>query len=141
MATPQYILAIDYGDKRVGVAVAQVIARLPRPLTTLPNSDTLLEDIRKTVAQEDAGLVVVGLPRGMDGGYTQQTEKAEAFAKRLAGALTVPVELADETLTSIDAESSLGHKPYAKGEVDALAASFILERYLADHPAEGASHV
>src|SRR4051812_7325788 len=106
MTSQQYILAIDYGEKRIGVAIAQVIARLPRPLATLPNSETLLNDIRTIVAQEDVGLVVVGLPRGMDGGYTAQTEKAETFAKLLQTALTVPVELADETLTSVDAESS-----------------------------------
>jgi putative Holliday junction resolvase len=131
----QYILALDYGEKRVGVAVAQVIARLPRPLTTLANTETLLNDIRKLVDQEDAGLVVVGLPRGMDGGYTAQTKAAEAFANELAQALTVPVELADETLTSVDAESTLGGRAHVKGDVDALAAAIILERYLMEHPA------
>ncbi len=135
MAAPQYIVALDYGSKRVGVAVAHVIARLPRPLTTLPNSETLLADIQKLMGQEDAGLVLVGLPRGMDGGYTEQTRAAEAFATELAGVLTVPVELADETLTSVDAESVLGSRPKSKGEIDAMAAAYILERYLADHPA------
>lgn len=133
--TAQYILALDYGEKRVGVAVAHTIARLSRPLTTLPNTETLLDDIRKLVAQEDAGLVVVGLPRGMDGGYTQQTRTAEAFAQQLATSLDVPVELADETLTSVDAESSLAGRAHTKGEIDALAAAMILERYLGEHPA------
>jgi putative Holliday junction resolvase len=132
---PEYIVALDYGSKRVGVAVAHVIARLPRPLTTLSNSETLLADIQKLVSTEDAGLVVVGLPRGMDGGYTDQTRTVEAFASELAHVLTVPVELADETLTSVDAESVLGARPKSKGEIDALAAAYILERYLADHPA------
>jgi putative Holliday junction resolvase len=134
MAAPQYIVALDYGEKRVGVAVAHVVARLPRPLTTLPNTESLQDDIRKLLADEDAGLVVVGLPRGMDGGYTAQTHTAEDFAKQLAGLLTVPVELADETLTSVDAEALLGPGPHQKGQVDALAAAGILERYLADHP-------
>jgi len=131
----QYILALDYGHKRVGVAIAHAIARLPRPLTTLQNTETLSADIKKLVDQEDAGLVVVGLPRGMDGGYTQQTRDAEAFAQELSGILTVPVELSDETLSSVDAESSLGGRSHAKGEIDALAATIILERYLAEHPA------
>jgi len=133
----QYILALDYGEKRVGVAVAQVIARLPRPLTTLPNTSTLLDDIKKMVATEDAGLVVVGLPRGMDGGYTQQTTTAETFARQLASELNVPVELTDETLSSVDAESMLAGRNYKKGDVDAMAAAIILERYLAEHPALG----
>lgn len=134
MAAVEYILALDYGEKRVGVAIAHIIARLPRPLTTLPNVETLLDDIRKLVEQEHAGLVVVGLPRGMDGGYTAQTTAAETFAKQLQAALDVPVELADETLTSIDAEGSFAGGAYTKGEIDARAAAIILERYLAEHP-------
>ncbi len=137
----QYILALDYGEKRVGVAITQVIARLPRPLTTLINSETLLDDINKLIDQEDVGLVVVGLPRGMDGGYTQQTHTVEAFAGQLASAIDVPVELADETLTSIDAESALAGTIHGKGDIDAQAATYILERYLADHPAKEATDV
>ena len=139
MAAPEYILALDYGGKRVGVAVAHVVARLPRPLTTIANTETLLADVRKLVDLECVGLVVVGLPRGMDGGYTAQTRAAEKFAQDLERALTVPVELADETLTSVDAESLLKDQNHAKGDVDALAASFILERYLAEHPAKEVS--
>jgi len=137
MAAPQYILALDYGEKRVGVALSHTVARLPRPLTTLPNDDKLMSNIQQLVIDEDAGLVVVGLPRGMDGGYTAQTRAAEQFAVELRAVLAVPVELADETLTSVDAETHLGSGPYAKGDVDAVAASLILERYLADHPTEG----
>jgi putative pre-16S rRNA nuclease len=135
MAAPQYILGLDYGEKRVGAALAHVVARLPRPLTTLMNSDTLLQEIGALVKQEDVGLVVVGLPRGMDGGYTAQTRAAESFASELQKALEVPVKLADETLTSVDAETHLSGGNYAKADVDALAAGLILERYLADHPA------
>jgi len=139
MAAPEYVLALDYGGKRVGVAVAHVVARLPRPLITIPNTETLLADVRKLVDQQGIGLVVVGLPRGMDGGYTAQTRAVESFAEELRKVLVVPVELADETLTSVDAESLLKNQNHAKGDVDALAASFILERYLAEHPAKEVS--
>lgn len=136
MAASEYILALDYGNRRVGVAIAHTVARLPHPLTTLTNSETLLDDISRLVVQENAGLIVVGLPRGMDGGYTDQTRSAEHFAGELQEVLTVPVVLADETLTSVDAEASLpGGKTHAKGDIDAMAASLILERYLAEHPA------
>ncbi len=136
MATQGYILALDYGHKRVGVAIAHSIARLPRPLITLENTETLLEDISKLVARESVVRVLVGLPRGMDGGYTAQTESAEAFAQKLQPVLRVPVVLADETLTSVDAENTLNGRKHQKGDIDALAATFILERYLADHSAE-----
>jgi len=141
MAQKPYLAAIDYGDKRVGMAIAHVIARLPRPLTTLPSDDRLLDAIRDLVQREDIGLVVVGLPRGMDGGYTEQTKKAAAFAQQLAAHIPVPVEQADETLSSVDAEAALAGKAYSKGDVDAMAAVMILDRYLTEHPAEGATHV
>lgn len=131
----EYILALDYGNKRVGVAIAHVIARLPRPLTTLTNDETLFDEVRKLVKQEGVARVVVGLPRSMDGSYSAQTEAAEAFAEQLRGLLDVPVDMADETLTSVDAESALAGRKHAKSDIDALAATFILERYLADHPA------
>ena len=131
----EYILGVDYGDKRVGVAIAHQIARLPRPLTTVSNDTQMMQNLQHLVETEHANLVVVGLPRGMDGGYTAQTRAAEAFAATLQTALTVPVVLADETLTSVDAEAAGA----VKGNIDAVAASLILERYLADHPAQGST--
>jgi putative Holliday junction resolvase len=136
MTIPQYILALDYGNARVGVAIASSIARLPRPLTTLAASHDIFEQVARLVAEESVGLVVVGLPRTLDGGYSQQTHAAEDFAKRLSAQLTVPVEMADETLTSVDAEAELAGKRYDKGAVDALAATYILERYFSEHARE-----
>lgn len=136
MGTPQYILGLDYGASRVGVAIASGIARLPRTLTTLANDDSLFDEIGNLVRQESVGLIVVGLPRTLDGGYSQQTHAAESFAQQLAKTLDTPVEMADETLTSVDAETALAGKRYDKGAVDALAATYILDRYFSDHPAE-----
>ena len=135
MANASYILALDYGAARIGVAIASSIARLPRPLTTLANSPEVPSEIARLVQQEDVSLVVVGLPRTLGGGYSQQTHAAEAFAKELAAALSVPVEFADETLTSVDAEAELAGKKHDKGAIDALAATYILERYLTEHSA------
>jgi len=128
-----YLLGVDYGDKRVGLAITHRSVRLPKPFATLPNSETLLADLQKIIQDEQVGLVVVGLPRGMDGGYTEQTRKAEAFAESLRQAVNVPVELADETLTSVDAESYGA----SKQTVDAVAAAIILERYLTE---QGGKH-
>ena len=131
MHRPEYILGVDYGHKRVGLALAHRVARLPRPLRTVPNDAELLTTLRNVVNDEDVARVVVGLPRTLTGEYSQQTRDAEAFAAQLRMVLTVPVETADETLTSVDAEAVLGSQRHAKGAVDALAASLILERYLA----------
>ncbi|HSX05340.1 MAG TPA: Holliday junction resolvase RuvX [Candidatus Saccharimonadales bacterium] len=135
MADATYLLGLDYGNVRIGVAVASTVARLPRPLTTLNNTEQVFDEIAELIQQESVGLIVVGLPRGMDGGYTAQTHAAERFAQQLAKRLSIPVELADETLTSIDAEAELAGKPHNKAAVDALAATYILERYFAEHPA------
>ena len=133
---PEYILAIDYGEKRVGLAIAHVVSKLPRPLKTLTNDASLLSNLNDTVASEDVALLVVGLPRGMDGGYTAQTRLTEAFAEQLRSVVTVPLLLVDETLTSIDAEAVLRGKSHHKQDIDALAATFILERYLAEQMVE-----
>lgn len=135
MAVREYILALDYGEKRVGVAIAHVVARMPRPLTTLLNTPTLMDDIEKLVEHEHAAQVVVGLPRNMDGAYSTQTVAAETFQKELAARLEVPVVLADETLTSVDAEAELAGTRHTKADIDALAAKYILERFLAENPA------
>jgi putative Holliday junction resolvase len=135
MADLQYIMALDYGAARIGVAVASSIARLPRPLTTIVNGPDMYQQITQLEQREVVGLVVVGLPRTMDGGYSQQTHDAEAFAKQLGTVLPVPIEMADETLTSVDAEAELGDRRTDKAAVDALAACLILERYLQGHSA------
>lgn len=139
MTSDTYIMALDVGDKRIGVAIAHSVARLPRPLTTLIRSGRTLEDIRQLVAQEQVGLLVVGLPRGMDGGYTAQTRSTEAFKRELEAAVSVPVELADETLTTVHAAADLQGTDYSRAELDAVAASVILESYLREHqPVNGA---
>lgn len=131
MAAYEYILAIDYGSKRVGLAIAHKIARLPRPLTTLQASEHLLAAIQRIIVEESIGLVVVGVPHNMDGSESKQSQLCAAFARELSSVLTVPVRTADETLSSEEAESALRAigKDYSKSDVDAMSAAVILERY------------
>jgi len=76
---------------------------------------------------------VVGLPRGMQGQHTAQTAEAEAFAKSLRAQSGLPVHMQDEAVTSKQAEDELKGrgKPYGKGDIDALAATYILQDWLA----------
>lgn len=133
--TPHSILALDVGDKRVGVAVASMAARLPRPLTTLERGDDCFEELRNIIRSEDAGMVVVGLPRGLDGQSTGQTEATEHFVSELKREVDLPVRLQDEALTSKQAEAELSKRgsAHAKGDIDALAATYILEDFLAGY--------
>ena len=129
----EYIMALDVGDKRIGVALAHRVARLASPLTTLDHTVTIFADIQALITREQVGAVVVGLPRGMDGGYTEQTRSAEAFKHALEQAITLPIYLADETLTSVQAETELKGKNHTKADIDALAACYILESFLQEN--------
>jgi putative Holliday junction resolvase len=135
MQTAKTILALDVGERRVGVAVASSVAKLARPLTTLSNDDRLWDELARIVEQESVGTLVVGLPRGLDGQTTGQTETTKRFAEEAGNRLGVPVALQDEALTSVYAEAELRQrgKPAQKAAIDALAATLILEDYLQDH--------
>lgn len=140
-ATPNStILALDVGGKRIGVAVASRAAGIASPLTTLAHSDSIIKDIQTVIVHEAADTVVVGLPRGLDGQSTAQTAEVEAFAEQLRQAITQPVHFQDEALTSQKAESELQArgKDYRREDIDALAATYILEDYLAE--ARGEQH-
>ncbi len=129
------ILALDVGDRRVGVAVASLAARLPRPLTTVLRGDGCFDELRNIIRSEDVGEVVIGLPRGLDGQSTGQTEATESFISELKHEVDVPVHVQDEALTSKQAEAELNKRgaAHTKGDIDALAATYILEDFLASY--------
>lgn len=132
---PNSIAALDVGSKRVGVAVTSLVARLPRPLLTLTRDDRLFEALEKIINEEAIGALVVGLPRGMQGQSTAQTATIEAFKAELRRHFSLPIMFQDEALTSNKAEAELEARgrPYAKSDIDALAATYILEDFLTEH--------
>jgi putative holliday junction resolvase len=129
------ILALDVGDKRIGVAQANTVARLASPLMTLTRGDDIIEQLKYLIAEQGAEVLVVGLPRGMQSQSTQQTQATEAFVKVLKAQLTVPIFVQDEAVTSEQAEAELkAHgTSYSKADIDALAATYILEDWLREH--------
>jgi putative Holliday junction resolvase len=130
-------MALDVGAARVGVALASAQARLAHPHGTLPADDSLFEDLQKLCHSEHVAIIVVGLPRGLDGQETAQTAHSREFADKLVEHLggSVKVALQDEALTSKKAlaELSAAKKQFARSDVDALAAVYILEDYLQEH--------
>lgn len=133
MHTPEgTLLALDVGEQRVGVAEAHSIARIAHPLTTLDHTVAIFDDIAELIAKHDGVVLVVGLPRGMQGQETAQTHYVEAFVADLKRHIKVPIFWQDEALTSQKAEKELDarKKPYNKGDVDALAATYILDDFL-----------
>jgi putative Holliday junction resolvase len=139
--TLSIVLALDVGERRIGVAMANSIARIASPLMTLERSDSTPADIVHLIKQEGAAALVVGLPRNLNGEPTAQTRAVEQFVAGLHNVLTVPVHWQDEALTSRKAEAELDArgKPYQKGDIDALSATYILEDFLRDNPVLEAS--
>jgi putative holliday junction resolvase len=148
------LLGLDFGLRRVGLAVSDASGVLARPLQSLARrhgeSDAatvgaVLRVISDLTASGDAiDAIVVGLPRRLDGSATDQTAAVERFVSRLEAATTLPVHLQDERLTSHEAESRLAIRERdwrkRKERLDAAAAAVILQDYLDAHAAIPAWH-
>ena len=129
------IVALDVGSQRIGVASANSIAQIATPLVTLPNTDSVVSAIASLLADESATTLVVGLPRNLNGEDTAQTQAVRQFVEMLKPAISVPVVFQDEALSSRKAEDELiaRGKPFSKGDIDALAATYILEDYMQEN--------
>lgn len=127
----QSVLALDYGEARIGLALASKIARLPHPLVTLTNDEQFLTKLKDIITAESVDSLVVGYPRGMDGQITDQTKAVDVFIDKLK-VLGLPLFRQDETLTSVKAEAELNtcSNKHSKEAIDALAAAYILEDWL-----------
>jgi putative Holliday junction resolvase len=126
------ILALDVGGVRIGVAMADAELKFANPLTTLINDETVWDRLAALIQENQVETVVVGLPRSLQGHETPQTQICRDFAKELSERLKIAVALQDEATTSVKAEAELRSrgKPYEKADIDALAATYILEDYL-----------
>ncbi len=130
------VLAFDFGEKRIGVAVADLSVGIAHPLETLHAEDnkTRFAAIAALIAEWKPVQLVVGEPRHADGGAHEVARLARRFAQRLEGRFGVPVALVDETLSSAAAESRLHehgvHGEKLKNALDAAAAGEILETWL-----------
>lgn len=132
----QIILALDFGERRIGMATASVAARLPGPAQTLKTTDDSPQEIAAYIEQNAVKALVIGLPRGLDGQETAQTAAIRAFGAKMATYTTIPIFYQDEALTSKKALAELQERGvrYTKEDVDALAATYILSDFLAAHP-------
>ena len=126
------ILSLDIGDRRVGVAIASANTKLARPLITLINDNKLIANIRDIIKENQVEILVVGLPRTLDGQDSDQTKKVRLVIEQLTRQLSVKIESQDEALSSVRAEEELSThgKIFKKADIDKLAACFILEDYL-----------
>jgi len=131
------LLAFDFGERRIGVAVGETVTRIASPLTAIDAvaNHERFGAIGRLVDEWKPVAFVVGRPRHPDGGEHRVARLAEKFARRLAARHHLAVAFVDETLTSAEAESRLREmRPRSRNPeaVDALAAAAILQSYLDD---------
>jgi len=124
------VLGLDVGEKRIGVARVHLIARIPEALGALSNDETFSGALQALINEYQPDILVVGLPRSLEGNETAQTAYVRAFCDEKLVAYGLPVLFQDETLSSRVAEDRLKGKAHTKGDIDAQAAVVILEDYL-----------
>jgi putative Holliday junction resolvase len=137
----QKILAVDYGTKTTGLAIYAPGDPYPRPYDTVPykNDDQLIEAIKQTVNDEGASVVVLGMPRFLDGKPSTMTARVEEFSAKLEKILApLPLVEQDEALSSTEARERMLKSPRYNfkvdpAKIDELAAAIILEDFLAEH--------
>jgi putative holliday junction resolvase len=151
--TPAKILALDYGRKKIGLALADMEARIAEPQDTLEriNRNEDMRRLREFVRDHSVKQIIVGLPLRLDGASGEMAEEAKRFAERIRKQIGIPVEMIDERLTSWQAEQILEQEfgrrithretPHGREKitrtsdgkytVDSIAATLILREYLA----------
>ena len=133
------VLAFDFGQKRIGVAVGESMLAQAHPLTTIRGEGNLerFSAIAALIDEWHPARLVVGLPVGLDGEPHAMTARCTRFANQLRGRFGLPVDYAEERLTSVEAEERLRENGCtgrgAKEHVDAMAAQIILQCYF-EHP-------
>lgn len=134
------VLAFDFGTRRIGVAVGEVMLGTSRPLTTISAeaSDARFTAIEKLIAEWRPARLVVGLPLRLDDEPNEMTDRCRRFARQLEGRFRLPVVLVDERLTSASADERLREQGRdwrsRKATVDAEAAAILLQAHFDECP-------
>ncbi|MBI2929132.1 MAG: Holliday junction resolvase RuvX [Verrucomicrobia bacterium] len=130
------LLALDHGSKRIGVAISDELKMIATPLEFIPAEpfDQFLERLRQVIREKEVELILVGMPRNMDGSYGPAALKVQEFVAVLKGAVAIPIKTWDERLTSAQAQRLLiqggVRRDKRKEKVDKMAAAILLQSYL-----------
>jgi putative Holliday junction resolvase len=135
------VVGIDFGERRIGVAISDPSATLARPLKTIERGasdaaavEQLRAMIEELAAEDEVGSVVVGLPKRLDGSPSPQTVRVGTIVALLSARLAIPILTQDERLSSREAEERLALREKdwrkRKAKLDAAAAAVILQDYL-----------
>jgi putative Holliday junction resolvase len=130
------ILAIDHGTVRMGIAVSDELKMIAHPMEYIPAEPfaTFLARLKQILQDKEVELVLVGMPRNMDGSFGPAALKVQEFVTALKDAITVPIRTWDERLTSAQANrfliQSKVRREKRKEKVDSMAAAILLQSYL-----------
>jgi putative Holliday junction resolvase len=130
------ILAIDHGTKRMGIAVSDELRTIAQPLEYILAEplDKFFERLKQIIADKQVSLIVIGVPRNMDGTYGPAAVKVQEFIAALKATVPVPIKSWDERLTSVQANRYLieadVRRSKRKEKVDKTAAAILLQSYL-----------
>lgn len=130
------VLALDHGTKRIGLAISDPTATIGQPLGYWPAApfSKFLDQLKTLIQEKEVSLIVVGMPRNMDGSYGPAAQKAQEFLEAIRSGVALPVRAWDERLTSVQANRLLieggVRREQRKQKVDALAAAVLLQSFL-----------
>jgi putative Holliday junction resolvase len=130
------ILALDHGTKRIGVAISDELKMIAHPVEFIPAEPftAFLARLKALLAEKEVELILIGMPRNMNGSYGPAALKVEEFVAVLKTAVTVPIKTWDERLTSAQANRYLiqgnVRRDKRKEKVDQMAAAILLQSYL-----------
>ncbi|KAA3639368.1 MAG: Holliday junction resolvase RuvX [Proteobacteria bacterium] len=137
---PNTVLGIDYGHKRIGLAIGQDLTNTANPLKVIANNQDTLNQLQQVIAEWHIDLIVLGLPLTMDGEEQTLTRQVQKFAKKLKNLTQLPIVYCDERLTSYEAERGFQQqrqqqtrKAKHKNNLDAEAAAIILQSWFNQH--------
>jgi putative holliday junction resolvase len=132
-----YILGLDIGDARIGLAIASPIAKLPQPIETIPNDGTAVPTLRAIIEREGITQLVVGVPRNLEGQETAQSEKIRLQTESLAAEIGLEPVFVDESLSSKRADEYQQKQKKNLHDQDSIAACFILDEYFVSIGSKG----
>jgi putative Holliday junction resolvase len=130
------ILGIDHGTKRIGLAISDELGIIAQPLEFVPAEpfDKFLARLKEIIREKEVELLLVGMPRNMDGSYGPAALKVQEFTAVLGDTVGIPIKLWDERLTSAQANRFLiqanVRRDQRKEKVDKMAAAILLQSYL-----------
>lgn len=130
------ILALDHGTRRIGVAVSDEMKMIAQPLEYIPAEPFagFLSRLKEIIREKEVELILIGMPRNMDGSYGPAALKVQEFAAVLKDAITLPIKTLDERLTTVQAQRFLiqgnVRREKRKEKVDKTAAAILLQGYL-----------